>query len=252
MPQLPKWLADTMVVVVSPWLHHAMVEHTVMLSDTLKLITFKGDFESEHFLPGEVVQFRVDDKSFRHYTLSSFNKEEGSCTVLFYLNGKGPGSHWAAHLQAGHQVSFRAGKGKLQYNGQASHHFFFGDETSIGLFDWYKTMALANSHEYFGVLELKPQPENGSWGHEPGKDVLGALKIMIDSVDAYQEAPAVNAIAWMEDMHPDCWTTWKRATFYLAGRALSISRFRKYLLQRNVAGKQILTTAYWADGKKGL
>lgn len=242
MPQIPKWLADTMMVVASPWLHKAVVSDTVMLSGDLKLVTFKGDFTDENFLPGEVVQFRVDDKSFRHYTLSSFNKEQGWCTALFYLNGQGPGSQWATNLQTGDPVNFRAGKGSLPYDEQASHHFFFGDETSIGLYDWYKTIALADHREYFGVLELQPQ-------HEP---VLSSLRILIDCVGSSKEAPAVNAIGWMEDMHPDCWNTWKRATFYLAGRAISISRFRKYLLQKNVPARQIRTAAYWADGKRGL
>ena len=75
---------------------------------------------------------------------------------------------------------------------------------------------------------------------------------MIDSVDAAMDAPAVNAIDWMEEMHPDCWANWKGATFYLAGRAMSVSRFRKYLLNKGVGSSQIRTDAYWADGKKGL
>ena len=242
MPQVPKWLADTMMTVANPWLRHAVVSNTTMLSAALKLITFKGDFDHENFLPGKIVQFRVDDTNFRHYTLSSFNKQQGLCSVLFYLHGKGPGSHWAANLQTGQEVRFRAGQGALRYNEQAKHHFFFGDETSIGLFNWYKTIALACSHEYFGVLELLPQ-------HAAALDTL---KIMIDYVPASMDAPAVNAIDWMEDMHPDCWANWKGATFYLAGRALSISRFRKYLLQKGVEAKQIRTDAYWADGKAGL
>ncbi|WP_315823267.1 hypothetical protein [Paraflavitalea speifideaquila] len=160
----------------------------------------------------------------------------------FYLHGKGPGSTWAANLEAGQQIRFRAGQGTLRYNDLAKHHFFFGDETSIGLFNWYKTTALACSHEYFGVLELKPEH----------KTALNDLKIMIDSVHSSMPAPAVKAIEWMEEMHPDCWNNWKGATFYLAGRAMSITRFRKYLLLKGVTSAQIRTNAYWADGKRGL
>lgn len=242
MPQLPKWLADTMITVANPWLRQAVVSDMVMLSDEVKLITFKGDFDHENFLPGKIVQFRVDDTNFRHYTLSSFNRQQGLCSVVFYLHGQGPGSQWAANLQVGQEVRFRAGQGKLRYNDQATHHFFFGDETSIGLFHWYKLTALACSHEYFGVLELQP----------PHEQALHNLGIMVDTVASSITAPAANAIDWMEDMHPDCWANWKHATFYLAGRALSISRFRKYLLQKGVEPRQIRTDAYWADGKKGL
>lgn len=242
MPQIPKWLADTMLTVASPWLRHAVVSHTAMISHDLKLITFKGDFDHENFLPGKIVQFRVDETNFRHYTLSSFNRQQGLCSVLFYLNGQGPGSQWAANLQTGQEVRFRAGQGRLRYDEEATHHFFFGDETSIGLFTWYKMTALACSHEYFGVLEL----------HPPHEEALQSMKLMVDNVPATLDAPADNAIEWMEDMHPDCWNNWKDATFYLAGRALSISRFRKYLLQKGVTARQIRTDAYWADGKCGL
>lgn len=231
-----------MMTVANPWLRHAVVSDTTMVSGELRMITFKGDFDDENFLPGKIVQFRVDDTSFRHYTLSSFNKQQSTCSVLFYLHGNGPGSHWASSLRVGQAVRFRAGQGKLKYNEKTKHHFFFGDETSIGLFNWYKTTALACGHEYFGVLELHPQQD----------DALNHLRIMIDNVHASMEAPAVSAISWMDDMHPDCWANWKGATFYLAGRALSVSRFKKYLLGKGVAASQIRMDAYWADGKCGL
>lgn len=242
MPQIPKWLADTMMTVANPWLRHAVVTDTTMVSDELRLITFQGDFDHENFLPGKIVQFRVDDTNFRHYTLSSFNKQQNTCSVLFYLHGKGPGSHWASSLRPGQAVKFRAGQGKLKYDEKTKHHFFFGDETTIGLYNWYKTTALACSHEYFGVLEL----------HPPHEGALNNLKIMIDNVQATMEAPAVSAIDWMEEMHPDCWANWKGATFYLAGRAISVSRFKKYLLGKGVNASQIRMDAYWADGKCGL
>ncbi len=41
MPQIPKCLADIMLAVANPWLRHAVVSHTAMLTDELKLITFK-------------------------------------------------------------------------------------------------------------------------------------------------------------------------------------------------------------------
>jgi NADPH-dependent ferric siderophore reductase len=242
MPQIPKWLADSMMYVANPWLRHAVVTHTTMITDELKQVTFKGEFDHENFLPGKIVQFRVDDTNFRHYTLSSFNKQQGLCSVIFYLHGNGPGSEWADNLSIGQEVRFRAGQGTLKYNEQGKHHFFFGDETSIGLFNWYKTTALACSHEYFGVLELKQTQETA----------LNSLKIMIDNVCSSMAAPAVKAIEWMDEMHPDCWNNWKGATFYLAGRALSVSRFRRYLLLKEVPPRQIHTAAYWADGKRGL
>lgn len=241
MPQIPTWLADTMTTAATPRLRQAVVANIAMITDSLKQVTFRGDFDHENFLPGKVVRFKVNDVHFRHYTLSSFNKQQGLCTVLFYLHGNGPGSQWASGLQTGQQVAFCSGECRMYYNWKAKHHFFFGDETSIGLFNWYKTTALACSHEYFGVLELQPQ-------HEPA---LAALKLMVDWVPGSMEAPAKHAITWMEEMHPDCWANWKGATYYLAGRAKSISRFKHYLLNKGVEPKQLRMDVYWEEEDGG-
>lgn len=124
---------------------------------------------------------------------------------------------------------FNIEKEKLAYNALATHHFFFGDETSVGLFNAYKEIALQNNHEYFGVLELKPGNES----------VLNRLKLLIESVPPSVGEPAQNAIQWMEDMHPNCWKAWKKATFYLAGSAKLIQPFGEYLLQKGVSPLQI-------------
>ncbi|WP_207515723.1 hypothetical protein [Longitalea luteola] len=120
-------------------------------------------------------------------------------------------------------------KSKQLYNRQATHHFFVGDESSVELFNALKTVALQNDHEYFGVLELHPEYEA----------VLSMLKLLVDSVPEIPGQPALNAIHWMEDMHPNCWLAWQNATFYLSGGETLISRFRQYLLKKNIADWQI-------------
>jgi hypothetical protein len=115
------------------------------------------------------------------------------------------------------------------YNYSTTHHFFVGDESSVELFNALKEIALRNDHEYFGVLELHPEYEA----------VLNMLKLLIDSVPENAEQPACNAIQWMEEMHPNCWMAWKNATFYLSGGETLISRFKEYLLQKNVTAAQI-------------
>lgn len=115
------------------------------------------------------------------------------------------------------------------YNRQATHHFFVGDESAVELFNALKTIALQNDHEYFGVLELHPEYET----------VLAMLKLLVDCVPEMPDQPALNAIQWMEDMHPNCWMAWQKATFYLSGGATLIARFQQYLLKKNVASWQI-------------
>ena len=242
MAQLPKWIADTVVAVANPWLYTVQVTGIRFLSDDMRQVQFSGDFSRAEFYPGEEIQFRVDDTHFRHYTLSAFDCQRGHCEVIFYLNDNGPGSSWAASLQPGDTVKFSADRGKLRYDETATHHFFFGDETAIGLFDWFKKNALHHDHEYFGVLELHPR-------NEP---VLEQLRLLVDCVPPQASQPAGSAILWMEDMDPYCWNTWQKATFYLAGRVASIQHLRQYLLEHGVKSKQIRSTPYWADGKAGL
>ncbi|WP_205513724.1 hypothetical protein [Longitalea arenae] len=118
---------------------------------------------------------------------------------------------------------------KQLYNKQATHHFFVGDESSVELFNALKTIALQNDHEYFGILELHPEYEA----------VLSMLKLLVDSVPEMPQEPALNAIQWMEDMHPNCWLAWQNATFYLSGGTTLISRFQQYLAKKNIAGWQV-------------
>jgi hypothetical protein len=115
------------------------------------------------------------------------------------------------------------------YDGEATHHFFFGDETALGLFHTYKEIALESNHEYFGILEMEPQYEAD----------LQVLKLLIDCVPPAGDRPAANAIAWMEDMHPNCWKAWRKATYYLSGGDELLGVFREYLLKKGIGVSQI-------------
>lgn len=115
------------------------------------------------------------------------------------------------------------------YNLHTTHHFFIGDESTVELFNALKELALQRDHEYFGILELHPEYET----------VLTMLKLLVDSVPELPGKPAQNAIHWMEDMHPNCWMAWQRATFYLSGGETLIKEMQTYLFQKAVSHHQI-------------
>jgi NADPH-dependent ferric siderophore reductase len=241
MPKLPSWLANTMEKVISNKIYQVEVVETKMLSSNLKCVTFKGDFFDAKFIPGNEVLFRVNANEYRHYTLSGFDEANETCEVIFYLNKQGPGYSLAVNIQKGDHLRLIVDRGKVKYNEEANQHFFFGDETSLGLYESLGKKVMEEDVEYFGVLEL--QEENLS--------SVDQLKLLIDTVPADVNAPAKNAINWMENMHPICWEMWQNATFYLTGRAKSVQEFKKYLKQRGVSFKQIITMSYWEIGKVG-
>jgi len=236
MPQISNGLDHAPMAAINGLSYSAIVKDTRFLSEDLLMVHFTGNFPPGTLYPGQQLSFFIDDRHIRSYTLASADIEKQAYSVLFYLNGKGPGSTWTTTLQPGRTVSFSASPGKLRYNERATHHFFFGDETAMGLFYGFKEMALQNNHEYFGVLELQPQNER----------VLTALKLLVDCVPPSFTTPAAHAIYWMEDMHPNCWNAWKKAEFYLAGSNIAVQEFNTWLQENQVAPHRIHTMAYWS------
>lgn len=239
MPKIPSWLANTMEKVISNKIYQVEVVEIKMLSSNLKSVTFKGDFFDARFIPGNEVLLRVNANEYRHYTLSAFDEAHETCEVIFYLNRQGPGHSLAVNIQKGDLLRLIVDRAKVKYNEEANQHFFFGDETSLGLYESLGKKVIDENVEYFGVLEL--QEENLS--------SVDQLTLLIDTVPADVNAPAKNAINWMENMHPICWEMWQNATFYLTGRAKSVQEFKKYLKHRGVSFKQIITMPYWEIGK---
>ncbi|WP_316827458.1 hypothetical protein [Pedobacter miscanthi] len=241
MPKIPSWLANTMEKVISNKIYQVEVVEIKMLSSNLKSVTFKGDFFDARFIPGNEVLLRVNANEYRHYTLSAFDEAHETCEVIFYLNRQGPGHSLAVNIQKGDLLRLIVDRAKVKYNEEANQHFFFGDETSLGLYESLGKKVIDENVEYFGILEL--QEENLS--------SVDQLTLLIDTVPADVNAPAKNAINWMENMHPICWEMWQNATFYLTGRAKSVQEFKKYLKHRGVSFKQIITMPYWEIGKIG-
>ncbi|MFW0714466.1 siderophore-interacting protein [Pedobacter sp. N23S346] len=241
MPKVPSWLANTVEKIISNKIFEVDVIETLMLSSNLKQVTFKGDIKDMNFIPGKEVLFRVNANEYRHYTLSNFDAEAETCQVIFYLNRIGVGNNWAINIQKGDCLKLIADQAKIKYDFNSSQHFFFGDETSIGLYESFGKIAKNLGHECFGILEMR----------EENHQALDNIKLLIDVVPSAIMAPAENAIEWMENMHPKCWEMWKDASFYLTGRGKSVQRFKKYLQNKRVGYKQIQTNCYWENGKTG-
>ncbi|CAG5016684.1 hypothetical protein DYBT9275_05608 [Dyadobacter sp. CECT 9275] len=245
MPRVPKWLGNTVEKVFAGQFRQVIVTETAYLDRDLKRIRFEGDLKSTRFVPGNVIEFRVSDTEYRHYTPSYYDSENGICDVIFYLHDKGPGSKWADLLETGTQVKIMGPGGRLRYNERSKHHFLFGDETSLGLFQCLKEVVQENDQEYFCVAEL--EKNNRSWA-----SLAGLSAEVVSKSDEHPAREAIAILTEIKQYKSECWDAWRKATFYLTGRAKSIQAFRNALVTSGVSRSQILTQPYWAEGKYGL
>ncbi|MCD8538802.1 MAG: siderophore-interacting protein [Leadbetterella sp.] len=240
MPKVPKWMANAMESLFSGSYHPVHISAVDYLAPALKMVRFEGDFSklSKPLIPGNVIEFRISDTEFRHYTPSYFNAGKGVCEVLFYLHGKGPGSHWVDRLKQGDQTKLLGPGGKIRFDEQAGSHVCFGDETSLGLLKCLSVEAGTRNTACRCILEL--DPSHREW---PSLVNLGA-----DTVNKSPHIPGEEAVNLIRICAGDLSDT----TFYLSGNAKSIQTLKKYLVENGIPGKRIQTEPYWAEGKAGL
>ena len=241
MPRMPKWLANTAEKIFDKHIHPVEVVDVEFLADSLKRVRFEGNLTSTKYNVGNVIEFRVNDTDFRHFTPSMFNAEKGICDVVFYLHGKGPGSNWAKVLERGQQTKLMGPGGKLAFNGTKTYHVIFGDETSLGLCQAIGYATQVQEVEYLCLLELAED-------HRFWPDLVN---ISADVVirNRNEEVTKTRIKRELDDLPAQFM---ENAEFYLTGNAKSIQWVRKCLLQNGVLSKQMQSQPYWAVGKKGL
>ena len=241
MPRVPKWIGDAMENIFASKILPVTVTETEYLTPQIKRIRFEGDLAHAGFQAGYAVSFRVNDTDFRHYTPLAFNKEEGYCDIIFHLHGNGPGSLFADRLKTGDQVKMMAPGGKKMYREDSPLHFFSGDETALGLFLSISERVLERSGQYTGILEV-----------ETGAQLPPSLQLTPYILDRNSKDKATLVSGCLDEIRQDMGNLWQDMTCYLAGNASSIQMVRKGLLARGVSSRNILTQAYWTEGKIGL
>lgn len=242
MPRMPKWIGDTMEIVFNRMITPVEVTHMEYVFPEIKRITMKGRFSAGKFAPGSVVEFRVTENDFRHYTVSAFDQEKGICEILIYLHGRGVGSKWADQIRVGQSAGLMGPSNRLRYKYDKEAHFVFGDETSLGLMEYITREARMRGHKTFCLLEL--DEINHHWVDE--------LDITATIVNKDYEPAAKFAVEEIIKLPSSFWQQWEDAAFYITGRAKSIQAIRKILVSKGISMKNIMTEPYWAEGKRGL
>ncbi|WFB64961.1 siderophore-interacting protein [Sphingobacterium sp. WM] len=244
MPQVPKWMTDAMESLFKGTYHSVKITTIKYISPSLKYIRFKGDFSriKNDFIPGNVIEFRISDRDFRHYTPSYFNLKKGICDVIFYINGKGPGSIWADNLALDDELKIMGPSSKMNFNYSASSHVVFGDETSLGLMQHIHLEAKKQGKPCCCLIEINPNH----------LDWLDHIRIDFENIVVLDSSTAGIGQStfkeWLLNQRP----IQSEMEFYLTGNASSIQKIQKDLISNGYSKKQIQTYPYWAQGKVGL
>ncbi|GEM_PF-121397 len=244
MPQVPKWMADAMESLFKGTYHSVKITTIKYISPSLKYIRFKGDFSriKNDFIPGNVIEFRISDREFRHYTPSYFNLKKGICDVIFYINGKGPGSIWADNLALDDELKIMGPSSKMNFNYSASSHVVFGDETSLGLMQNIHLEAKKQGKPCCCIIEINPNH----------LDWLDHIRIDFENIVVLDSSTAgigqSSFKEWLLNQRP----IQSEMEFYLTGNASSIQKIQKDLISNGYSKKQMQTYPYWAQGKVGL
>jgi NADPH-dependent ferric siderophore reductase len=241
MPRVPRWVADAMESVFSGQIRKVSILEITYLNPHLKKITFKGDFSTVSFKAGQAVAIRVDDTNFRNYTPSYWDSELGIFQIVFHLHGSGPGSSYISNLQLEDTIAIGLPRGFGLYKEKHQYHFFFGDETAVGLFENLQQVIEENGQDYIGILELNNDTLNYKISTNSGLDIVPSAP-----------EKAQSAISLFEQLPDRVWELWKNAAFYLIGNGKSIQRFRDALKDKGVNIRNIKTQPYWMEGKFGL
>lgn len=244
MPKVPKWMANAMERLFSGSYHPVVVTEIKDINSKLRQIRFEGDFTNikTKFTPGNVIEFRINDTEFRHYTPRRFEHGTGICDVLFYLHDKGPGSKWITNLKVGDNQKLMGPGGKMSFNHDAKHHIFFGDETSLGFLQCMIDEAKKNNRTFHAIAELNSM--HLSWTETLDKNIHG-LKTDIEN---HGQPTCLYLKQIIESNDYDLANT----TFYLTGNALSIKNILSMLKQLGISRKQIQSEPYWVEHKSGL
>lgn len=133
--------------------------------------------------------------------------------------------------------------GRKMFVPDSSHHFFFGDETSLSFIQIFIEEVRRIGAQYRGIVELKTQ----------NIDVLKQLNM--DDIPAVETTPhssASNAIAYFKRIKDNPDFDIRQYVFYLTGNVTSVHAFRSELRKLNVSSKNIKFQGYWVEGSIGL
>lgn len=237
MPKMPKWLGDLSEKTFKTTYKQTVITEVEYYAPQLKRVRYQGEaLKTVQWKAAQEVEFRVTETEYRHYTPLCWNTEKGYTDVLFYLHGKGPGSHWASALKVADEVLLIGPGGKFTINAAQEHAIMMGDETTLSAF---KSMQDLLIHPGTCVLECA--------AHTLGwPEKIGLAAIVLESIAAH---PGKVLEQWL---HNHLQQDKTNSIYFLSGNADTIKKLRRLLLAAGITGSRVRSKPYWLEGKEGL
>ena len=207
------------------------------------------ELEGLHWIPGQHVRVlatgplqRAADllrTSLRCYSVWSY--EDDRIELCVYEHGEdGPGSHWAAELRVGDEVSFRRPEGRLVLDPAAPYHLFVGEETATVAFG-AMLRALPTEAEAYAVLEAFGPAARLTL---PGKAAVN----WVDRGEAAAADPPLLVEALRAARLPET-----PGVAYVAGEARTCQAVRAHLVRdRGWPRRSVIVKPFWSPGKRGM
>jgi NADPH-dependent ferric siderophore reductase len=205
----------------------------------IKRIRFHGDIKALNFQIGYAMAVRVSGTEYRNYTVSYHDMEKGIVELIAHLHGAAPGSLYIDNLAVGDEIRLIPPRGKKMYDHAVKQHYFFGDETSLGLACSLQSALQKDDQRYRFYFELDAQNQN-----VPGLLGLDNYTLVHKKITFFNEA-LINELPFFRIRG------WQDSNFLITGNARAVLTIRKVLKQNTISGN-ILAQAYWAEGKTGL
>ncbi|WP_067666944.1 siderophore-interacting protein [Nocardia miyunensis] len=234
MPSMPGLLAT---LTEKSFGHRASIAAIEQISPNFRRVDLRVEPLKSGWKAGQDIQFRIDDNTFRHYSVMAVDDTGTAISVLFHQGVDGPGSRWAAALSVGDDV-IALGMNTPAPKYRGDRHLYLGDGSAVGVIHGLAATQNANGTAS-GAVEVPAEDREALAGLLPGIDVLPA-----------EPVPGTAVAEWIEATAS---TEARYDAASLFGHAQSIQRQRRILLDRTELSKKSITTKpYWATGKVGL
>lgn len=222
----------------------ATVQNIDQIEERFMHIELQGDpLRNCDWTAGQKLQAMIARSTARTYTPMNWDAERGTVELLIHLHsGGGPGNAWARSLALGQPCTLFGPRKSTHVPPQRGSLLIFGDETSLALIHGYRRTWDGPGSAVAAVLEVRDV--------EAVRRVVERLAlpevVLVERLPNEGHGMALNAelSRALTHMSP--------SAYVLSGRAAGIQQARRALRERGVASRQLMTRAYWAQGKAGL